>query len=222
MVIGYLAGSVSLTRLIGRMVVPDERLESARLVDGDTEVLDRISPSRVGALAGSRWGVVAAIAEIGKVAFVTWWCRRRWPEDGGEAAMAGAVAGHTHPVFHGFRGGYGQSPIVGGMLVLDPWSIPVAGLAGTAASLVTGDEWLMQDGWPVILLPWALWRRRPALAAALAVANVVYLRVELPEYRRHRAALWAEAPTWAGRVTGMFERMGQERERADSALRRGE
>lgn len=210
--LGYLAGSTSITRLIGGAVIPGDRLEAARLVDGEAVVLERVSPSRVGALAGTRWGVAAALAEIAKVAAITWWCRRRWPESGGEAAMAGAVAGHVHPAFSGFRGGYGQSPIVGGMLVLDPWSIAAAGLAGIGASFVTGDEWLMQDAWPVALVPWALWRRKPALAGALTVANLVYLRVELPEYRRHRAALWAEAPTWSSRVTGMFDRMGRERQ----------
>lgn len=208
---GYLAGSISLTRLVTRRLVDRADLEGATIIDGDALTLTRVSPSRVGALAGTRWGVVTAVAEIAKVAAVTWLCRRRWPSGGGEAAMTGAVIGHVLPVFHRFRGGYGQSPIVGGMAVLDPLAVPAAGVVSSVAGVAVGDEWVIQDGWPPALILWALWRRDRALLAATIAVNAVYLAAEVPELRRHVRSRRAEGLPWAERVRSIPGRMGGER-----------
>ncbi|MFO7548338.1 MAG: glycerol-3-phosphate acyltransferase [Acidimicrobiia bacterium] len=200
--LGYLAGSVSFTRLLGRRLTGSPVLDGAAIPDGDARVvLSRVSPTSLGIRAGRGWGATAALLEIGKSIIPTWWCRRIWPGSGSaEAAMVGAVLGHAYPVFHRLRGGYGQSPIVGGMLVLDPWAVPAAAAAASVAGVVLVDAWVVQDGWPPALIPWALWRGDHRMLAAVIAANAVYLTAVWPDALEHVRQRRPASEPWARRL----------------------
>jgi acyl phosphate:glycerol-3-phosphate acyltransferase len=204
LVVGYLAGSVSFTRLLGRYATPS-RLEGAAVPDADgTVVLSRVSPTSLGIRAGRGWGGAAALLEIGKGIGPTWWCRRTWPGTGAaEAAMVGAVVGHVYPVFHHFRGGYGQSPMVGGLLVLDPRAVPAAAAIASVTGLAVADAWVVQDGWPLALVPWALWRGDRRVSGAVIAANAVYLTAVWPDLRRHLEHRRRARRRWAERLRGL-------------------
>jgi acyl phosphate:glycerol-3-phosphate acyltransferase len=207
LLVGYLCGSVSFTRIVARLTSAPA-LDGAAVVDGTgRHSLARVSPTSLGAVAGKRWGLTAAGLEVLKAAIPTWLFRRLLPGSGAaEAAMVGAVAGHTAPVFHRFRGGYGQSPLLGAMLVLDPWSVPVAVAASTALGVATADDWVAQDTWPLALLPWAAWRGDTRLAAGVVGAVAIYVAAIWPDTRRHLAQ--RPAGPWRERIVAAARGFG--------------
>jgi glycerol-3-phosphate acyltransferase PlsY len=210
--LGYLAGSVSFSRLVAARVAPDEDVSTTEVVmdaEGDTFVVDRVTPAGVGAHLGNRWGGVATLLEITKAAVPVFLVRQLAPDvpEAAKATAAAAVVGHVFPVFHGFRGGFGQSPIIGGTLVLDPRGLAVSTVAGSVAGVATADALVMIDGWPLALIPWAAWRRRDLLPYALAV-NAVYWWATWPEVRAHVEHRRRTRKDWLGRFDEIHVRFG--------------
>lgn len=176
--IGYLLGSISVARIIANKVVPDETSWTTSYPvgsEGFVTETNALSPSAVGMRAGARYGGLATLGDMAKAALavgIVWWLLGR---DAAAAAGAAAVVGHCWPVFHRFRGAYGQSPIIGAALVLSPLSIPFAIVAGTAASWLVLDVLFMTLLWPLFLIVWgATFSDGPFLWFAI-VANAVYL-----------------------------------------------
>jgi glycerol-3-phosphate acyltransferase PlsY len=187
--LGYLAGSISFSRIVAARVAPGEDVSTTEVVmdaEGDTFVVDRVTPAGVGAHLGNRWGGVATLLEIAKAAAPVLLVRRLAPgvPRAATATAAAAVVGHVFPVFHGFRGGFGQSPIIGGTLVLDPRGLAVSTVAGSVAGLASADALVLIDGWPLALIPWTACRRRDLLPYAVVV-NAVYWWATWPEVRAH-------------------------------------
>lgn len=210
--LGYLAGSVSFSRLVAARVAPEVDVSTTEVVmdaDGDTFVVDRVTPAGVGAHLGNRWGGVATLLEITKAAVPVFLVKRAFPDDprAATAAATAAVVGHVFPVFHGFRGGFGQSPIIGGTIVLDPKGLGVSTLAGSIAGAATADALVMIDGWPLFLIPWTACRRRDLLPYALAV-NAVYWWATWPEVRAHVEHRRRTRKDWAGRFDEIRVRFG--------------
>lgn len=80
------------------------------------------------------------------------------------ACVAGsAVVGHAYPVFHGFSGAFGQSPITGAKLALDWVSMPTTTGRGLVLGVGVGASLVALEGWPALMVPFALWRRDRAL-----------------------------------------------------------
>ena len=111
--------------------------------------------------------------------------------------------GHVLPLWNGLRrGGYGMSPMLGGMLVLDP-----VGLVVTTASIsgligVLHDRRLMVL-WPVTVPVWGAIRGRRDLVGYGLVTNGVYWARLVPELRRGLGALLStRRPAPAGSARG--------------------
>ena len=123
----------------------------------------------------------------------------------GAVAATAAVVGHVYPVYHGFEGGFGQSPILGSALALDWVSVPVTTTAGLGLGVAVGDQLVALEGWPALMVPFAIWRRDKGLLGwALAVNTVYWVRMapeaqqRIDHYRTHR-------PPWQERVAAIFE-----------------
>lgn len=193
---GYVAGSVSFSTLVGRWRAPGVDFSRSQVYvpqTGRTITMGGTTPTSVGAHLGGRWAGVAVVLEAAKAGVPTW-AARRWVDRPGvaEAVAVGAVVGHAYPLWqHGRRGGYGASPILGGMAVLDP-----AGLVATNAALLAviglTKENRLVLAWPATLPIWAALRRRPELLAySLAVNAVLWSRL-VPEMRTSMAGLLDE------------------------------
>lgn len=105
------------------------------------------------------------------------------------AAAAGAVVGHVLPLWNGLRmGGYGMSPMLGGMLVLDPVGLVVTTGSISALIKVLDDPRIMMV-WPVTVPAWGAVRGRRDLIGYGLVANGVYWARLVPELRRGLSAL---------------------------------
>lgn len=191
--VGYLAGSISFSRLLGQWRAPGVDFSHAEILveqTGETIVMGGTTPTSVGAHLGNRWAGVAVGLEAAKASLPTA-LARRYSDDPWVpvATAAGAVLGHAYPLpQHGRRGGYGASPIIGGMAVLDPLGLVVtnAVMVGVIAAARESRLVLL---WPATIPLWAGWRRRPDLVAySLAVNAILWSRL-VPELRTSMAGM---------------------------------
>lgn len=186
-VIGYLCGSVSFSRVVGAHVAPGEDLSTSRIAvddDGTTIELRGVTPTAVNAHGGGRAMVASVALEAAKAAVPAICARVLLPgTHAAPAAATGAVVGHILPVWNGFRGGYGVSPMLGGTLALDPLGLLVTVGSVSAAMGLTREHRLMML-WPVTIPIWGAARGRPDLVVFGAAANAAYWARLLPEFRR--------------------------------------
>lgn len=186
-VAGYLAGSVSFSRLVGESLAPGQNLNVTFIEvpeSGSTVEFHGVTPTSVREHAGSRAMMASVVLEAAKAVVPTLAARLVLPGTAASpAAAAGAVVGHVFPMWNGFRGGYGMSPMLGGLLVLDPLGLVVttAGLSGLIG--LTRDRRLMML-WPATVPLWGVARHRTDVVAFGVVANVVYWARLVPELRR--------------------------------------
>jgi len=148
--VGYLLGSFSSGRFVARFASPDEDVTSTTLEfpGGATLEYEGVSATSVASRSGPVWGMITGTLDMAKAYVPTALARRAWP-DGPEAAIvaAAAVAGHNYPIYHGFSGGRGMAPYMGGMVALDPVAIPVTQTAGIALGVgvfrdITPHTWV--------------------------------------------------------------------------------
>ena len=190
-VVGYLLGSISFARLVGRRVAPDADLSSTdlQLPGGATIEYGGVSATAVGARSGPKWGAIVGVGDMAKAFVPTLVIRLVWPEDSYHLIAAAAVmVGHNYPVFYRFKGGRGQSPLYGGLLAVDWIALPVTTGLGIVVGLfilrdMLAAYWLGQ--W--LLIPWFLWRAGPPEVAYAVTINLLYTIASIPELRRYVA-----------------------------------
>ncbi len=187
---GYLVGSISFARMVGRWVARGDDLQMARLQfhegAGHVEV-SGVSATSVSVRAGRRWGLLVSLLDIGKAAAVTAVFRLLYPDEPAYLVAATfSVVGHIWPLWHRFRGGFGVSPMLGGLLVVDPLALLVVIPLGIGIGLLLADRLIAFDGWTLLLAPWFLLVRDDAAAALYGlVITVLYwwaMRVEVTSH----------------------------------------
>jgi glycerol-3-phosphate acyltransferase PlsY len=203
-VAGYVLGSISFARLVGRRVLPEEDLSSTtlELPGGATIDYRGVSATAVGARTGPKWGMVVGVGDMAKAFVPTLVARLLWPDDPYHLLVAvGAVVGHNYPVFHRFKGGRGQSPLYGGLLAVDWVALPVTTLVGVAVGLVVLRDMLVAytlGQW--LLIPWFLWRGGAAEVVYAVAVNVLFVVATIPEIRgylaRRRAGELEQIASW--------------------------
>lgn len=189
--IGYLLGSVSFARLIGRLAVPDEDISITELnVPGSDEklVIGAVSATSISMRAGPKFGCLTSILDMLKVTIPSLAFKLWYPEASYFLIVAAAgVVGHNWPVYYRFKGGRGFSAVFGGMIIIDWIAIPVTTLGGMMLGLLVFRDVLvayMSGLW--LMIPW-LWFRThdwAHLAYALAI-NVFFMVAMLPELRQY-------------------------------------
>ncbi len=202
-VIGYFVGSLSGARLVGRFVAPGRDLSRTEIdIDAETSVVVKgVSPSTLTARAGWRAGLTAAAIDIGKAVAVTLLVRMSFPDESFAAyAAAAAVLGHVFPVYHRFLGGFGISPMVGGLLVLDWVAIPATTIVAYVIGVAVADSLLSYESWPALLVPWFVWRGPPEMVAYAVVVNAVYWPAMRVEVRAHWRSRRSDRRPWRERV----------------------
>jgi glycerol-3-phosphate acyltransferase PlsY len=199
---GYLAGSVSFSRLVGERAAPGQDL-NVTLIDvaetGTTVEFRGITPTSVKEHAGNRAMVLSIAMEAAKAAIPTLAARVLLPgSPAAPAAAAGAVIGHIVPMWSGWRGGYGMSPMIGGFLVLDPAGLVITTAGLSSVILVSHDRRLIML-WPITVPLWGAARGRHDILAFGVVANVAYWARLFPELRRGlRSILSVRRPLTSG------------------------
>lgn len=156
--IGYLFGSISFARVIARLVEPqaDISLIEAPIPHSDEVfVSDAVSATAVRMHVGARYGCFTAILDMLKVTVPTL-LFKLWQPDAPYflvVAVFGLV-GHDWPVFFRFKGGRGESPILGGLIVIDWVGAVVTNLAGWPIGILSGNLLVLRWAWLLLLIPW--------------------------------------------------------------------
>lgn len=195
---GYLVGSISFAAIVGRFVVPAADLSKTRvaLPEGPEIEMDGISATSVSMSAGRRWGCLVSILDIAKAALVTLAFRYAFPDEPADLAAAGfAVVGHIWPLWHRFHGGFGISPMLGGVGAVDPLALVVTLPLGMLVGFVRRDQMLMVDGWTLFLIPWFIFRGSLAeVAYAVAIVALYWSRTWRIRHELHQREGAAPSP----------------------------
>jgi glycerol-3-phosphate acyltransferase PlsY len=187
---GYLLGSISFARVIARLVEPQTDISLIEVPFPNSDevfVSDTVSATAVRVHVGARYGCFTAILDMLKVAVPTL-VFRLWHPDTPYfliVAVFGLV-GHDWPVFFGFKGGRGESPILGGLIVIDWVGAVATNLVGWPIGILSGNLLIMRWAWLLLLIPW-FWIRTQDLAylAYILSINAIYwyaIRPELKQY----------------------------------------
>lgn len=201
---GYVTGSVSFARLVGRRVVPEADLSATELElpGGATIEYGGVSATSIGARTGPKWGIVVGVGDMAKAFIPTLLIRLLWPDDSYHLIAAVAVMfGHNYPIFYRFKGGRGQSPLYGGLLAIDWIALPATTVVGVAVGLfVLRDMLIAYSLGQWLLIPWFLWRAGPPEIAYAVAINVLYTVAMIPELRsylgKRRAGELKQVASW--------------------------
>ena len=131
LVAAYLLGSLSGSLLLGRLRGVDIRRHGSGNAGG-TNALRTL---------GWTFAAGTVLIDVGKGAAAAW-LALRFGDAAWVAYAAGfaAMLGHVWPVFHGFRGGKGGGTLVGVLLVLWPFAVPV--VIGTWALVMVASGYV--------------------------------------------------------------------------------
>lgn len=180
---GYLLGSISTARLFGRIFAPDVDFSRHDFVVEGTGVIsfDVTSATNISQKLGPRYGCSVAILDMQKVFLPTLFFRLAFPAFPCYLATAAfGVVGHNFPLYHGFRGGAGLAPALGGLLVVDWLAVPVTPVAGMILGFaVVRDAYAASVLWIFLLIPWFWIRTRSCAHVAYAVVLSVSFVVSM-------------------------------------------
>jgi glycerol-3-phosphate acyltransferase PlsY len=201
---GYLIGSISFARIVGRRVMPDADLSSTplELPGGARIAYGGVSATAVGARKGPRWGIVVGVADMAKAFVPTLIVRLAWPDDPLFYLMAVAVmVGHNYPAFYRFKGGRGQSPLYGGLLAIDWIALPVTTAIGMLVGLALREMVVAYTLGQWLLIPWFVWRGDAAGIVYAVAINVLFTIAMIPELKaywaKRRAGEVKQVTTWS-------------------------
>ncbi len=156
--------------------------------EGDGVEMRGVSATSISITAGSHWGLLVSLLDIAKAALVTLFFRLIAPDEPAYLAAATfVVVGHIWPLRHPRQGGFGISPMLGGVGVVDPIALLVTLPAGAALGWWRKDIVLTVSGWTLFLVPWFL--ITGADLFVLSYATTVVLIHWLRMWR-----LWRELP----------------------------
>lgn len=186
---GYLAGAISFTRLITRLIDPHADLEDVYLPIAGTD--EKMKMHAMGANTasmklGPRVGCTIGALDMLKVFVPTLAVRLLYPDANYYLilALAGMI-GHNWPVYYGFKGGRGISAFYGGLLAIDPIGAVVTSMIGMGIGMAVFRDFLVSylaGLW--LIAPW-LWftTYEPAMLLYGLAANLLFLLAMLPEMK---------------------------------------
>jgi acyl phosphate:glycerol-3-phosphate acyltransferase len=216
-VAGYLLGSISFARVVTGLVRPGEAPATVAipLAEGDDVVeSDLVSATTVRIQLGTGYGCLVSLLDMAKVALPTL-AFRLWEPAGPYFLMAAAagMVGHIYPLTTRFKGGRGESPLYGGLVVIDPLGVVVTNVAAMVLGLALGHLLVLRLGGMVLMIPW-LWLRTgdPAHVAYIALANGLYwfaVRGELRQYARLMARSESLSQEELATMLGVGSRLGR-------------
>lgn len=188
---GYLIGSISFTRIIGKLALPGENLEQSTVqVEGTNEHFSfySVSATTLRARAGAKYGIITSILDLLKAAIpitvVLYWLNS---QTYAYLISAAIILGHDFPVYHRFRGGRGASCLLGSLLFFDWGSIPVTLVLSMGIGLLLIDDaFIAYLSMPIYLIPWALVTSGASQFLAYAIViNAIYWIALIPEMREY-------------------------------------
>jgi glycerol-3-phosphate acyltransferase PlsY len=175
----YLIGSISFARIVSYLFSKSGKPESIERKIPDTDITlesDAVAATSVSLQLGKKFGCMTAILDMIKVGLVVWLFVYLLPKSYAFlfAAIFGMV-GHVYPLYHCFKGGRGQSALLGGLLVINWFGVLIGNAAAVVLGYLTGSVLVMRWGWMILMIGWfALYFKDPWYVAYIALANVLF------------------------------------------------
>lgn len=156
--LGYLMGAISFARLINYLVTKDKKIKPWVVSVPHTDEVfesDLVSATLVAKTLGPRYGCMTSIADMIKVALPALLVKLAFPEEPYYLAVAlFGIIGHNYPVFYRFKGGRGESPLLGGLLVINWFGIIIVNVAASILGFITGSVLVIRWGGMVLMIFW--------------------------------------------------------------------
>lgn len=191
LVIGYLAGSVSFTRVVTRIIRPDEKLDVMEVPVEGTDLKYKVTTfgaTTASMHLGPKVGLMIAFADMIKAAVPVLVFRLLYP---GESyllvAAVGSMAGNNWPVFYKFKGGRGISAYYGGLFVIDWLGAIVTMVAGMLLGFwVVKDFFVTYMSGLWLLLPW-IWFTTHSVDYLIygILVNILFILAMLPDITQY-------------------------------------
>lgn len=200
---GYLIGTVSSARIVYFLATGKRNIEPfAEPVPNSDEVFesDLVSATLVNKKLGAKYGCITSVADMLKIALPMLLVRLAFDEQPYHLLVAlFGVAGHNFPIWYGFKGGRGESSIIGSLLVTSWSGYLIANLASVVLGFITGSVLVMRWG-AYFLMPVWLWFqfrdwRYVAFMVLLVVLFLMSMRKDLArfnELKRKRGSKFTE------------------------------
>lgn len=190
--LGYLIGSISFARVLGRWLAPGELQGTTAISWGEGKgfVAENVSATSIAQRRGPRFGCLTAILDILKATIPVLVFHLLYPDGPYDVIYAAAaMAGHNFPIYYRFKGGRGTSVLLGSLIVLNPLSIPVTIFLGYAIGLLILKDVLLAHhaGWIVLLPFWFALTGQWDLVFFALIMNVLRWSVSGPEIKQYRA-----------------------------------
>ncbi len=130
--VGYLIGSISVSRIVTRIASPNVDLTKVKMKDFGTNQdydLTNVGATTASVVLGPKIGGLIGVLDILKAFLPTLAARLIFPEQPYFLFVGGGVVGgHIWTLYHRFRGGGGLSPALGVFLAIDPLGTLAANL----------------------------------------------------------------------------------------------
>ncbi|TFG06789.1 glycerol-3-phosphate acyltransferase, partial [Candidatus Thorarchaeota archaeon] len=123
LIIGYLSGSLSFSRILTKLFAPEVDLDKLTIPmeNGEDEKIPGVYGANAASMVkGTKLGLTVAVLDILKAVIPMLIIKLLFK---GEPCYLfsgfGGLLGHNWPIYHGFKGGRGFAVIVGSFFVID-------------------------------------------------------------------------------------------------------
>jgi len=176
---GYLAGSVSFARIVHRLVLKSSGIESfAEPVPHSDEVFEStlVSATLINKKLGARYGCITSLLDMVKVALPTLLIKLFFTVQPWFLLTAlFGIIGHNYPVWYRFRGGRGESPLMGALVVINWFGILIVNAGGFILGFITGSVLVMRWSGYILMVFWFwIYFRDWRYVAFMILANALY------------------------------------------------
>jgi glycerol-3-phosphate acyltransferase PlsY len=189
--VGYLLGSIPFALVVMKVAAPGEELTGMEVDIGAEEPVrvDTVGGTAISVKLGAKYGMITALLDILKAAVPALVLKLLYPGMPYYLfAATTAVVGHNWPLYNRFKGGRGQSPMIGGFLVADWLGTLVTSFGAMILGLVilrNGIVGFLLGPW--LMIPWLWFRTRDPWHLAYAVlVNLIIVVAMIPEFRSRR------------------------------------
>jgi glycerol-3-phosphate acyltransferase PlsY len=190
-VLCYLIGSVTFTRVVPKILRPNETFVNPEVTVEGTDLTYKVGSYGAAAASmqfGPRIGLLISLGDILKVTIPVLVFRWMYPQDTYLLSAAiGGMTGHIWPIFFKFKGGRGISAYYGGLFAIDPIGAVITMMGGMFLGFaIIKDFFVAYLAGLWLLLPW-IWfiTYRWEYVLYAVIVNVLVILAMLPDLNQY-------------------------------------
>lgn len=158
---GYLFGSISFARIVYYSVTKSTEIEPWKEPikgSGETFDSDFVSATLVNKRIGAKYGCLTSVADILKVAIPMLIVKFLFKSEPWYLIIpVFGMIGHYLPVYHGFKGGRGETVMLGSMFVVNWFGALLVNVFSTILGFITGSVIVLRFSGYLLMIFWLWW-----------------------------------------------------------------